>query len=132
MLDPAPVDGVGVWPGVERWVNVADARDPVAADTTVADEYEVSAGQKIRDVPVDNAQSPRHPHSGSGYLRVPVVQQVVLETVGNAFVQPVARTIIAKDLVDGAPGTVLHAVAKDVAQDAKSKLEAVSAVIELK
>ncbi|NLF02310.1 MAG: 50S ribosomal protein L7/L12 [Anaerolineales bacterium] len=38
----------------------------------------------------------------------------------------------AKDLVDGAPGTVLHAVAKDVAQDAKSKLEAVSAVIELK
>jgi subtilisin family serine protease len=88
-------------PCVERWVNVADARDPVAADTTVADEYEVSAGQKIRDVPVDNAQSPRHPHSGSGYLRVPVVQQVVLETVGNAFVQPVARTIIAKDLVDG-------------------------------
>ena len=38
----------------------------------------------------------------------------------------------AKDLVDGAPGTVLHAVAKEVAQDAKSKLEAVSAVIELK
>ena len=38
----------------------------------------------------------------------------------------------AKDLVDGAPGTVLHAVAKEVAQEAKSKLEAVSAVIELK
>ena len=38
----------------------------------------------------------------------------------------------AKDLVDGAPSTVLHAVSKEASQDAKSKLEAVGAAVELK
>jgi len=38
----------------------------------------------------------------------------------------------AKDLVDGAPQTVLEAVGKDAAADAKSKLEAAGAVIEVK
>ena len=38
----------------------------------------------------------------------------------------------AKDMVDGAPSTVVEAVSKDAAQDAKSKLEAASAVVELK
>ena len=30
-LDPAPVDGEGVWPGVERWVNVRAVGDKAAA-----------------------------------------------------------------------------------------------------
>jgi large subunit ribosomal protein L7/L12 len=38
----------------------------------------------------------------------------------------------AKEMVDGAPSIVMEAVAKDVAEDAKSKLEAAGAVIELK
>ena len=38
----------------------------------------------------------------------------------------------AKDLVDSAPSTILEAVAKDAAEDAKSKLEAGGAVVELK
>ena len=38
----------------------------------------------------------------------------------------------AKDLVDGAPSTVLTAVAKDVAEDAKSKLEAEGATVAVK
>ena len=38
----------------------------------------------------------------------------------------------AKDLVDGAPQTVLEAVGKDAASDAKSKLEAAGAVVEVK
>lgn len=38
----------------------------------------------------------------------------------------------AKEMVDGAPSTVMEAVAKDAAEDAKSKLEAAGAVIELK
>jgi large subunit ribosomal protein L7/L12 len=37
----------------------------------------------------------------------------------------------AKDLVEGAPSKVVEAVAKEVAADAKSKLEAVGAVVEL-
>ena len=31
-LDPAPIDGVGVWPGnVERWVNIRAVGDKAAA-----------------------------------------------------------------------------------------------------
>ena len=38
----------------------------------------------------------------------------------------------AKDLVDGAPSTVMEAVAKEAAEDAKSKLEAAGAAVEIK
>ena len=38
----------------------------------------------------------------------------------------------AKEVVDNAPSTILEAVAKEVAEDAKSKLEAEGAVVELK
>ncbi|MBC7251279.1 MAG: 50S ribosomal protein L7/L12 [Anaerolineae bacterium] len=37
----------------------------------------------------------------------------------------------AKEVVDGAPSTVMHAVAKEVAEDAKAKLEAEGATVEL-
>jgi large subunit ribosomal protein L7/L12 len=38
----------------------------------------------------------------------------------------------AKEMVDGAPSTVLEAVAKEAAEDAKSKLEAAGAAVEVK
>jgi len=38
----------------------------------------------------------------------------------------------AKDLVDGAPQTVLQGVSKEVSEDAKGKLEAEGAVVEIK
>ncbi len=38
----------------------------------------------------------------------------------------------AKELVDGAPSTVMEAVAKEAAEDAKSKLEAAGAGVEVK
>lgn len=38
----------------------------------------------------------------------------------------------AKELVDGAPNTVVEAVAKEAAEDAKTKLEGAGAVVELK
>jgi large subunit ribosomal protein L7/L12 len=38
----------------------------------------------------------------------------------------------AKELVEGAPSKVVEAVAKEAAEDAKSKLEAAGAVVELK
>jgi large subunit ribosomal protein L7/L12 len=37
----------------------------------------------------------------------------------------------AKDVVDGAPNTIIEAVAKDAAEEAKAKLEAAGAVVEL-
>ena len=38
----------------------------------------------------------------------------------------------SKEMVDGAPSTVLEAAAKDAAEDARSKLEAAGAVVEVK
>jgi large subunit ribosomal protein L7/L12 len=38
----------------------------------------------------------------------------------------------SKEMVDGAPSTVLEAVAKEAAEDAKAKMEAAGAVIEVK
>lgn len=38
----------------------------------------------------------------------------------------------AKELVEGAPAPVMQAVSKDAAEDAKSKLEAEGAVVEIK
>lgn len=38
----------------------------------------------------------------------------------------------SKDLVDGAPSTVLEGVAKEAAEDAKTKLEAEGATVEVK
>ncbi|RLC96409.1 MAG: 50S ribosomal protein L7/L12 [Chloroflexi bacterium] len=38
----------------------------------------------------------------------------------------------AKDVVDSAPSTVMEAVSKDAAEDAKSKLEEAGAVVEIK
>jgi len=38
----------------------------------------------------------------------------------------------AKDVVDGAPSTVMEGVSKEAAEDAKSKLEAAGAAVEVK
>jgi len=38
----------------------------------------------------------------------------------------------SKEMVDGAPSIVLEAVSKEAAEDAKARLEAVSAVVEVK
>lgn len=65
---------------------------------------------------------------------------VVLKEVGEKKIEVIraVRQITnlglkeAKELVDGAPANVLEAVSKEVAEDAKSKLEAAGAVVELK
>jgi hypothetical protein len=50
-LDPAPVAGVGVWPGrVRRWVNVCDAGDVVALEKRLSRCF----GDKVEDKPVHN------------------------------------------------------------------------------
>lgn len=65
---------------------------------------------------------------------------VVLKDVGAKKIQVIkaVRQITnlglreAKEVVDGAPSTVLEAVSKEAAEDAKSKLEAEGAVAEIK
>ncbi|MBC7224792.1 MAG: 50S ribosomal protein L7/L12 [Anaerolineae bacterium] len=66
---------------------------------------------------------------------------VVLKEVGAKKVQVIKAVRAlrpdlglkeAKELVDGAPATVLEAVSKEAAEDAKAKLEAEGATVELK
>jgi large subunit ribosomal protein L7/L12 len=66
---------------------------------------------------------------------------VILKEVGDKKIQVIkaVRTVRsdlglkeAKALVDGAPEKVLEAVNKEMAEDAKSKLEAEGAVVEIK
>jgi large subunit ribosomal protein L7/L12 len=66
---------------------------------------------------------------------------VILKEVGDKKIQVIkaVRTVRtdlglkeAKDLVDGAPAKVLEAVSKEAAADAKAKLEAEGAVVEVK
>ena len=65
---------------------------------------------------------------------------VVLKEIGpkkiNVIKEVRAMTSLglreAKEVVDGAPSTVLEAVSKEAAEDAKAKLEEVGAVVEVK
>ncbi|MFN8024807.1 MAG: hypothetical protein U0W40_00175 [Acidimicrobiia bacterium] len=57
MLDPKPVDGVGVWPGnVERWVNVRATGDKAAA-VPMAKLF----GPRVEDIEIDNGHRAHDP-----------------------------------------------------------------------
>ncbi len=56
LLEPCPTDGTGAWPGsIERWTNIADARDPAAANSLrgrfsgPVTEYKVDNGHRVHD-----------------------------------------------------------------------------------
>jgi hypothetical protein len=56
-LDPAPVDGRGVWPGaIERWVNVRAVGDK-AAEVALAERF----GDRVEDVLIDNGHRAHAP-----------------------------------------------------------------------
>ncbi|MFQ6102163.1 MAG: 50S ribosomal protein L7/L12 [Anaerolineae bacterium] len=65
---------------------------------------------------------------------------VILKDIGPKKIEVIkaVRQLIAlglkeaKDLVDSAPAAVIEAVSKEAAEDAKSKLEAAGAVVEVK
>jgi large subunit ribosomal protein L7/L12 len=84
------------------------------------------------------------PAGGAAAPAAPVEEQtefdVVLKTVGEKKINviKVVRALTnlglkeAKDLVESAPAPVLQSVAKDVAADAKAKLEAEGASVDVK
>ena len=76
-----------------KWINVADRLDPVALDADLAGDYD-----KVEDFRVDNPDSPRHPHSATGYLRTEPVQIAVRNTIDVALFQPVGNFVIARDM----------------------------------
>lgn len=65
---------------------------------------------------------------------------VILKEIGPKKIEVIraVRQLIAlglkeaKELVDGAPSTVMEAVGKEVAEDAKAKLEEAGAVVEIR
>ena len=57
-LDPAPVDGTGVWPGsVVAWTNVAAIGDVACAAPRLADRF----GPRVTDAAVDNGHRAHDP-----------------------------------------------------------------------
>jgi len=84
------------------------------------------------------------PAAGAGAAAAPVEEKtewtVVLKSAGEKKIQVIkeVRAITslglkeAKDLVEGAPGTLKEGVSKQEAEEIKKKLEAQGAVVELK
>jgi subtilisin family serine protease len=85
---------------VRRWVNVSDPRDPVALDENLADDYAPNGAVRVEDVQGTNPDSPQHPHSGSGYLRMAPVKIAVNDATDTALFQPVASFTMARDLAN--------------------------------
>ncbi len=83
-------------PCVGRWLNVADRLDPVAFDTDISNDFEGKI-DNVSGIGL-NADSPRHPHSATGYLVHADVQQAVRKMVGSTFEQEIGSFTIAKDL----------------------------------
>ena len=84
-------------PCVGRWFNVADRLDPVAFDTDISNDFDGEI-ENISGIGL-NKDSPRHPHSATGYLAVKEVLEAVRKVVGSAFEQEIGSFTIAKDLV---------------------------------
>ena len=85
---------------VETWVNVADRLDPVSADSDLSSDFPAwSRIINFRGLGL-NPDSPRHPHSGTGYLSSPQVRTHVLASVGQGFGQPIGDFVIARDLAN--------------------------------
>ena len=82
---------------VKAWLNVADLLDPVALDKRLGKEFKPTNGVKIEDNLEFNKDSPRHPHSGTGYLRTSPVRKAVKANVDTSLFQPVAPFTIARD-----------------------------------
>jgi subtilisin family serine protease len=91
------VKGLKVPSCVGQWVNVADPLDPVSLDKTLRTEF--IPKKSISDETVWNNDSPRDPHSATGYLTHDTVRGAVQQAVDIGLFQPVSSFVIARDLV---------------------------------
>ena len=130
--DLTTVKKLAVPPNVSRWINVCDPLDPVALDKDISDDYAPNArGVRVENTQRFNPDSPRHPHSGTGYLALEDVRQPVRECVNTALFQPVAQFKMAKDVVrayaDSNPGE-RHRILVQLADFATTELTRDSAL----
>lgn len=104
---------------VRRWRNFSDRFDPVCLDNRLGNDYAANAaGVAVEDARVTNPDSPRHPHSGSGYLSHALVRGAVREAVEAQLFQPVASFTLARDLVralENSPSRSTHEVLIELA-----------------
>jgi subtilisin family serine protease len=98
--------GLAVPANIKRWVNVSDPLDPVCADKDLDDDIESTPGMGIEDILAWNTDSPRDPHSGSGYLKMSPVREAVLASVQTDIFQRVAPFTLARDLVRTMEATI--------------------------
>lgn len=75
-LTPAPVDGVGVWPGsVRSWTNIAAVGDPACGGRGLATRF----GDRVVDHIIDNGH---RAHDPEPYLNARVTGRAVAESLG--------------------------------------------------
>ncbi len=75
-LTPAPVDGVGVWPGsVRSWTNIAAVGDPACGGRGLSGRF----GERVVDHMVDNGH---RAHDPEPYLNAPVTGRAVAVALG--------------------------------------------------
>ncbi len=124
-------DELRVPKGVRRWVNVADPLDPVALDKGLRNDYHGDG--VITDHTLLNIDSPWHPHSGTGYLGLPAVQDAVRDEVATALFQQVAPFTIARDVVrdmENSPGLQRHKVLIELVGDGADGTQSLDAAAE--
>lgn len=92
-------------PRVKRWINVADPLDPVCADKRLGGDYKARDGVAVQDLVRWNADSPRDPHSGTGYLRLAEIRSAVRGVIDIDLFQRIAPFTIARDLVNVMEGS---------------------------
>lgn len=93
-------------PCVGHWVNVADRFDPVALDSNLSDDFIPKKAISNHRRFGLNEDSPRHPHSATGYLSTPEVRQAVRARVPADFSTPLSKFVIARDLSQDLEDTV--------------------------
>ena len=83
-LEPAPVDGLGVWPGsVQRWVNVR-ALDDKACETCLADHF----GPRVEEQVIDNGH---RAHAPEPYLNSSATGAAIAAALGATERLPFRR-----------------------------------------
>jgi hypothetical protein len=103
-------------------LNVADRLDPVAFDNDISNDFD-GAIENVSGIGL-NKDSPRHPHSATGYLRVKEVIEAVRKVIGSTFEQEIGPFTIAKDLVgdlENAHRSDRHPTLIQLARDGQSR-----------
>ncbi|WP_372191005.1 S8 family serine peptidase [Xanthomonas axonopodis pv. desmodiigangetici] len=84
---------------VQRWINVAETRDPIALDPDLTDDIANAKGRFENLAAARlNPDWQHNPHLASGYLSIPQVRAAVRQAVGVGFDQPVSNAVLIKDL----------------------------------